>query len=405
MLARAETSNRESPYGYSQSNNDYEEWARMAWTKPQFKRGDVDRAGEFLVNEDDIARAYGEDVDSYVNEADRAYGIINNWRSSHSYPLQVVKMTLLTRAKRVDAQAIVAQRIKRLSSIEAKLKLNKDMKLSQMQDLGGCRAILGTPRRVADVVTLYEKNIAKNPYDRPKFVKKYDYISQPKTSGYRSIHFVYKYQTSATELKIYDGLRIEIQLRSRQQHAWATAVETVSTFTGQALKSSVGDEEWKRFFALMGSFIAIRERTPIIPNTPRSFLELKEELQHYAQMLDVQNRLRIYGDALQGVANIAVFPDAKYFLLELDLKGHRIMVRGYTDENLNQATDDYLRVEKLEKSGGVTDAVLVSVDSMANLRRAYPNYFLDTRVFVDAVNKAIGSSVSMSPSASPSPSS
>jgi hypothetical protein len=239
MLARAETSNRESPYGYSQSNNDYEEWARMAWTKPQFKRGDVDRAGEFLVNEDDIARAYGEDVDSYVNEADRAYGIINNWRSSHSYPLQVVKMTLLTRAKRVDAQAIVAQRIKRLSSIEAKLKLNKDMKLSQMQDLGGCRAILGTPRRVADVVTLYEKNIAKNPYDRPKFVKKYDYISQPKTSGYRSIHFVYKYQTSATELKIYDGLRIEIQLRSRQQHAWATAVETVSTFTGQALKSSV----------------------------------------------------------------------------------------------------------------------------------------------------------------------
>ena len=35
------------------------------------------------------------------------------------------------------------------------------------------------------------------------------------------------------------------------------------------------------------------------------------------------------------------------------------------------------------------DVVLVSVDSMAALRRAYPNYFLDTRAFLEAVKAAV----------------
>ena len=84
------------------------------------------------------------------------------------------------------------------------------------------------------------------------------------------------------------------------------------------------------------------------------------------------------------------FQTARYFLLKLDLREKRVGVTGYAKDQLEKATADYLAVEKLEKSGGITDAVLVSVDSMANLRRAYPNYFLDTRVFVDAVNKAVG---------------
>src|SRR5438270_11039884 len=85
---------------------------------------------------------------------------------------------------------------------------------------------------------------------------------------------------------IYNGLRIEIQLRSRLQLAWATAVETVSTFTGQALKSNIGDDAWKRFFALMGSSIARREGTSIIPNTPESRNELRRELRDCSQQLE-----------------------------------------------------------------------------------------------------------------------
>jgi hypothetical protein len=69
----------------------------------------------------------------------------------------------------------------------------------------------------------------------------------PQKSGYRGIHLVYRYNGRKTE---YNGLKIEIQIRTVIQHAWATAVETVGMFTQQALKSSQGEQDWLRYFAL-----------------------------------------------------------------------------------------------------------------------------------------------------------
>ena len=69
-------------------------------------------------------------------------------------------------------------------------------------------------------------------------------------------------------------MRIEIQFRSRLKHAWAAAVETVGTASGQALKSSEGDEGWLRFFVLMASEIAFSEGCPssrILPMTEPAF--------------------------------------------------------------------------------------------------------------------------------------
>ena len=51
-----------------------------------------------------------------------------------------------------------------------------------------------------------------------------DYVRKPKTSGYRGIHLVYRYHNDRKT--IYNGLQIEPQLRTRRQHAWATAVDT-----------------------------------------------------------------------------------------------------------------------------------------------------------------------------------
>ncbi len=42
-------------------------------------------------------------------------------------------------ARKFDRQAVIAQRTKRLVSIGTKLYYNPKMKLTQMQDVGGCR--------------------------------------------------------------------------------------------------------------------------------------------------------------------------------------------------------------------------------------------------------------------------
>lgn len=52
------------------------------------------------------------------------------------------------------------------------------------------------------------------------------------------------------------------------------------------------------------------------------------------------------------------------------------------------ASSEYLTAERNLNTEG-SNAVLVSVDSMESLRRAYPSYFLDTRVFIRAVKEAL----------------
>jgi transposase len=56
---------------------------------------------------------------------------------------------------------------------------------------------------------------------------------------------------------------------------------------------------------------------------------------------------------------------------------------------LEKAAAQYLEVEKEIGKGGDKDAVLVSVNSIASLRRAYPNYFADTHIFVGLLRQAL----------------
>ncbi|PYT06740.1 MAG: hypothetical protein DMF60_08625 [Acidobacteria bacterium] len=232
----------------------------MGWSHPQYTKGQVDAAGQKLAK-------WFSGVPELSNwdyeEFDEMFAIVNNWRSAHNYPLIMMRKTLQNRAKSLDISAVVAQRIKRLSSIGSKLERNAAMKLSQMQDIGGCRAIMKNVKRVKRLVRLYKQRCEEKPDKGPEFVKAYDYIELPKSDGYRGVHLIHKYRSRSEKHKVFNGLRIEFQLRSALQHAWATAVETVGTFTQQALKSNQGDQDWLRFFALMGSAIAMREGTPI----------------------------------------------------------------------------------------------------------------------------------------------
>jgi ppGpp synthetase/RelA/SpoT-type nucleotidyltranferase len=66
------------------------------------------------------------------------------------------------------------------------------MKLSQMQDIAGCRAILGTVDGVEQLVHAYKHSEIKH-----KLVHEDNYIETPKASGYRSHHLIYRYYSDA----------------------------------------------------------------------------------------------------------------------------------------------------------------------------------------------------------------
>ncbi|MFC5302447.1 RelA/SpoT domain-containing protein [Azospira restricta] len=350
------------------------------WAEPKFDKEAINSAGKMLVRSarENWANWGIDDWEEYSNAID----VINNWRGSHGYPLNTFQVNLRNTCRRFEQDALIAQRIKRLSSIRHKLDRFPSMKLSQMQDLGGCRAILSNVTNVFRVFDYYQNESSAKHIQASVD----DYISAPKSSGYRGIHLVYRY-FSDKKKAMYNGLKIEMQLRSRYQHAWATAVETAGMFSGQALKSSLGSEDWKRFFSLIGSAIALRERAPLVPDTPARSSELFSELRHYADKLKVQDRLREYGKALRYLTDAQ--DGAHYYLLQLDPKNGTLLVTGFKQNQVELAEKTYAQAEQLAKDKAETDAVLVSVESVTALSRAYPNYFADTRLFLVLLEQAL----------------
>jgi hypothetical protein len=346
----------------------------MAWTTPQYTRRQVDAAGRALVTGWETGNL--DDLHGYLH----ALEVINNWRSSHSFPLNTIQVGLRKRAARVDPNALVAQRIKRLASIELKLKRFPGLRMSQIQDIGGCRCVLSDVAQVAEVVASWRESDVRH-----RLAKVDDYLEQPQRSGYRGVHLIYKYVSDRNSA--YNDMRIELQIRSQLQHAWATAVETVGTFLRQSLKSSMGEEQWLRFFALMGTAIAFQEGTSPVEGTPHTEKELLNELSRLVEELDVINRLSVFGSALQLFEERQTAGD--YFIITLNAQDHRVTVQGFPRRQLDTAQKAYLEIEKAARESG-QDAVLVSVDSVAALQKAYPNYFLDTRVFMSVVRDVIG---------------
>jgi hypothetical protein len=344
------------------------------WAKPLYSKNKVNRAGARLLVPITDDRW---DLDDYLDALD----VINNFRSIHGHPLNTFQTTLRIKGRQIDPDIIVAQRIKRLSSIILKLTRFPLMTLSQMQDIGGCRAVLTDAQMVDNLVDAYLASDLKH-----KLHTSDDYIAEPKPSGYRGRHLIYVYHSD--KIETYNGLKIEMQVRSQFQHAWATAVEIVGTFTRQALKSSQGEEAWLRFFALMGTAIARIEGTPPVPDTPTNDDDLINELKDAEHELNAVSKLIAFSTAPYQIETESAGKN-HFFLMELDVQTNELKIRSYSQGQLEQATEDYLEVEKRSKDNVSQDAVLVSVDSLAALRRAYPNYYLDTDLFVGLVQDSL----------------
>jgi ppGpp synthetase/RelA/SpoT-type nucleotidyltranferase len=67
------------------------------------------------------------------------------------------------------------------------------MTLSQMQDIGGCRAIVATAVQVDQLCANYAESDIKHALHRDikhALHRKDNYIATPKDSGYRGVHLV-----------------------------------------------------------------------------------------------------------------------------------------------------------------------------------------------------------------------
>ena len=263
-----------------------------------------------------------------------------------------------------------------------KLAREQKMALSQMHDLGGCRAIMSCVDAVDRLASMY-RGLEPDLFQSEGALKIYDYIRHPKPDGYRGIHIVGRYSARSESYEAWNGQRIEIQIRSRLQHAFATAVETVTTFTRTPLKFGGGPEEWRRFFSLMGSALALREGTPLVADTPSTQKALARQLRRASQSLNVKRKLQTWADALRAVPRRHV-RGANWLLMVLDVDKSSVSVVGFVEAE--KARVALARIEQRPGIGDRFDAVLVWVPSARHLKAAYPNYYADTREFMAALD-------------------
>jgi hypothetical protein len=341
----------------------------MEWPTLRHSAQEIDDAGDVLSG-----------IDVAKMSVDAAFAIASNWRSCHAFPLNTFQMGLRRNAKAVDAAATVAQRIKRLPAIQHKLDRIRRLKLSKLQDIAGCRAIVANTQMIRALRDAYLRSSVRH-----TLVSQSDYLSKPRDTGYRGIHLIYEYRSDRS--KDHNGRKVEMQLRSRVQHAWATAVETASLFSGERLKSDQGDERWRRFFALVSTAIALREGEPPVPATPTNPTELRAEIAKTESAIGAISRLTTYGEALKEVVEPG---KGAHFLLKLDIPGETLEVTSYAAGQHERANSEYMALEKSLMGNDAFDAVLVAVEDAKALRTAFPNYYADTKRFIEITREALG---------------
>ena len=160
---------------------------------------------------------------------------------------------------------LVAQRLKRRPRIIEKLARHPTMRLTSMQDIGGCRAL------VPDLASV-DRLVDRVRQARWDVVSTDDYNRTPKPTGYRAVHLVIRR----------DLTPIEIQLRTPWQQDWARAVERLDARYGLALKDGSGPEVLLRYLERF-AYALDRSRggQPVEPNVLRELAELGEEAQRW----------------------------------------------------------------------------------------------------------------------------
>lgn len=349
--------------------------------RAHYSKSEIDRAGVAARSAKPGSREYNAAVVK-----------INEWRVSHHYPMHTFNMTLRKKAYDIDRDAIVVRRLKRLQTILDKVGARElNMNLSRMQDIGGVRAIMKTTKQVDTLTRQYTD--PKRFAHKLKVVK--NYIEQPKGSGYRGVHLVFEFnntQGRSEHARDYDGLNVEVQIRTQLQHRWATAVEAIGVIRHEELKSSQGDEKWLNFFALMSSVIALLEETPVLEaHRKMSDGEIVDEAYRYIKMLDVESIMPGWAVGMNVATNVDTVRriGQHYVIISLDIKNRRTRIYRFTENELEVANKKLAELEGEAALSNNPDPVLVSVGDIKNLQRAYPNYFLDIRQFLDLVSYVV----------------
>lgn len=329
------------------------------------------------------ARRVYRDQSASALEKRNAIDTVNRWRASHGLPLHFFTMNVRRRSKNYR-DSVVSQRLKRMPSILNKFTVEPNLPAERIQDYGGVRIVLRSTedldRFVRETLKSSQQHVLVGKAvgtDKGNYT---DYITEPRSSGYRSVHMVYEFRSG--KYPDWNGSMIELQIRTQLQHAWSTAVEAYGLARNADVKGGAADELVLEFFRLVSAEFAYKEGKPLGPNVVANREKRIHRIKELNSELHITQTLRLFGSTMkQIVSNNDSSHQA--VLLEFEYGEWQSELRTTWFESPVEALSQYELAEDGTADG--VNVVLVNVSSLADLRKAYPNYFADTALFQNEV--------------------
>ena len=318
----------------------------------------------------------------------------DNFREAHNIIIKL--FTIELKKVNFSKQHLTASRNKRIETIISKLCRPEKPKLDRIHDIAGTRIIFENIKSLEDYIDILENTELVNFKEKINEDKnRYNYIKNPKSDGYRSIHKVFYYSSNIPYSTLNEkrfnlgNKKIELQLRTRLQHIWATTVEIYDIINKSNIKTGTHNKlETKEglFFkkcSLVFEGIESNDVEKIKININEIFRD--------KDLVEIYNRLK----GIKNIKNIQLpktLGSDEVFILITDLNKGKTTFFTTDPIEKNDKQDTFLinasyrRLEEKNTKGEYI-LLLLTLGDIKKLKNVYPNYFLNTNEFISILKK------------------
>ncbi len=313
----------------------------------------------------------GRNLRDSETPASEDIALLQEYRLYHKDLVKKVFDIVCEQVYNINQEAICAFRIKRIDSIIRKLqRLKGKLELKSMKDIAGCRCILKSDTEVFKLMNNLKNTPLKLVQDPNIYMGK-----RKKDNGYGSIHM---YVTLAD----FDKLSVEIQIRTEEQHDWATFVETMDLLYNMKFKeNTIGDTPQEQYedFCRLHKILSKKEEF-LTDEEEKSLLQLvvKYDIMGKLDTIFVQNLSKVrklWADILSNTRN------PRYFYIGTN--NNMPSISAYT--SYEDAEKFYYNAFE-ECSNKNQVIVSVTNPSYKTISMAYSNYMLVCHKFAHRIH-------------------
>jgi ppGpp synthetase/RelA/SpoT-type nucleotidyltranferase len=319
----------------------------------------LDKAGRILGGRQEIATEQDLEVED----------VFDQYRKSHLQPLSETTLELQHWLTQYGSAYYIAQRLKRKPQILRKLR-RFSVRLTQLQDIGGCRIIVQTNADVDRLLSFLNDKVAAD--GRITLGRATDYRERGRDdSGYRAVHLILERS----------GLKLELQIRSRIQHYWAESIERTSVIYGHYLKELDGDPVVVNYFKeLSDLFYEIESgRTP---NTQHKLTVARVREEAESIILQSERRKVFSSYVNEGIIKTLIEKEKRLggrglnnWIFVFDWNAGSFVSWDIVERDPDVAIRKYVEHERSFPAEHGFEVVLVGSSEVATVRETHSHYF------------------------------